>query len=365
MNDGWRVEWFVLANRAQIPTWHPIYIHLKSAAEAEAKAKELKALVPAVKALAVQPATADYRIVGVLRVGDAHPLGVAVPPDHPGVTQWQSQRYASGERVWLSLPVGAYTNYNSIAEAEAALAAEKEGPAPRPQPETVEDFSKEKLTTGTVEPPAKPKPPQKTNNEKPPTTVPQANWQKPQPFSTKHAGPITGGKVVDLDAEKAKHELEEKVAALEKERDQWKEKAARTEPAQWRDNPGDLAAVRAKLDANAAIDFYEALEQKLKGTPEWRAYLDERLEEHLNAARRIREQYAAEDKAALNADPKERGIARIKNALELALRVDTSEQEAIAAFAGARRLCEEGDLDFLARLTDLSRDPAPPERGIA
>ena len=108
MNDGWRVEWFVLANRAQIPTWHPIYIHLKSGAEAEAKAKELKALVPAVKALAVQPTTADYRIVGVLRVGDAHPLGVAVPPDHPGVNQWQSQRYASGERVWLSLPVGAY-----------------------------------------------------------------------------------------------------------------------------------------------------------------------------------------------------------------------------------------------------------------
>jgi len=174
--------------------------------------------------------------------------------------------------------------------------------------------------------------------------VPKADWQKPQPFSTKHAGPITGGKVVDLDAEKAKHELEEKVAALEKERDQWKEKAARTEPAQWRDNPDDLAAVWAKLDANAAIDFYEALEQKLKGTPEWWAYLDERLEEHLNAARRIREQYAAEDEAALNADPKERGIARIKNALELALRADTSEQEAIAAFAGARRLCEEAIL---------------------
>jgi hypothetical protein len=179
-------------------------------------------------------------------------------------------------------------------------------------------------------------------------------------------------RVVDLEKERLERllsEAQDKLTETERVRDEWKLTAEamrqqHTEGA-WRDTPDDLAAAWAAADADKAIDFLEALEAKLKRTPEWRAYMDERIRETMENLNRMRMEREAEDKAAVNADPHERRIARIKNALELALRADTPEQEALAAFAGARRMCEDGDLDFLERLTDAKRDPDPARRGIA
>jgi len=44
-------------------------------------------------------------------------------------------------------------------------------------------------------------------------------------------------------------------------------------------------------------------------------------------------------------------IARIKNALVMALRPDTDDHQRNAAFAGALRMCQDGDLAFLDRLS--------------
>jgi hypothetical protein len=49
----------------------------------------------------------------------------------------------------------------------------------------------------------------------------------------------------------------------------------------------------------------------------------------------------------------------------MALRSDTDQHERNAAFAGALRMCEDGDLVFLDRLSTAPPDPLPPSTQIA
>jgi hypothetical protein len=201
--------------------------------------------------------------------------------------------------------------------------------------------------------------PSSTRSASKPFAVPKQEWPK----TGKPADPPHGNKVVDLEeqrlrcaAEERAAELEKKLAATERDRDQWKTTAQQSEPQQWREAPDDFAKSMRNTDIIEAINFYNVLEHHLRGTPEWNAFIDERLRRALGDQRKIAEDIAADKKADANADPKERRIARIRRALELALHKDTDATERTAAFDALLRMTTDGDLGFLDRLSDADRD---------
>jgi hypothetical protein len=162
-------------------------------------------------------------------------------------------------------------------------------------------------------------------------------------------------------AEEKAAELEKRLAAAEKERDQWKTTAQQPKPQQWRDAPDDFARSMRVTDIQQAINFYDLLGDYLRGTAEFSAYMDERLRRALGDQRDIDEKIAVDKKAEVNADPKERHIARIRRVLELALHKDTAIAERTAAFDALLRMTADGDLAFFARLTDADHDSPSPQ----
>jgi hypothetical protein len=63
---------------------------------------------------------------------------------------------------------------------------------------------------------------------------------------------------------------------MESDRNFWRSAAKKEAP--WREALGDFAKAAVATDANKAIDAMEALQDALRGTPEWRAYQDELFE---------------------------------------------------------------------------------------
>jgi hypothetical protein len=203
-------------------------------------------------------------------------------------------------------------------------------------------------------------------HKNPPKNPPRADWTDGLKDKKKET-------VVNLDAEKARREteeatkkvadLEQKLTGIESDRNFWCSAAEKEAP--WREAPGDFARAAVATDANKAIAAMEALQDALRGTPEWRAYQDELFENFARTANKIKEERDAEKRAELVADPKEQRIARIKNTLVMALRPDTDEHQRNAAFAGVLRMCEGGDLAFLDRLSTAPSDTSPPTAQIA
>jgi hypothetical protein len=209
-------------------------------------------------------------------------------------------------------------------------------------------------------------------HENPPENPPRADWTTGDSRGSGRTGGLKDRKketVVNFDAAKARREAEEaakKVADLEQKVTEAERRARAAGPQpQWREAPDDFAKAAVTTDANKAIDAMEALQDALRGTPEWRAYQDELFENFARTANTIKEERDAEKRAELVADPKEQRIARIKNALVMALRPDTDEHQRDAAFAGVLRMCEGGDLAFLDRLSTAPSDTSPPTAQIA
>jgi hypothetical protein len=209
-------------------------------------------------------------------------------------------------------------------------------------------------------------------HENPPENPPRADWTTGDSRGSGRTGGLKDRKketVVNLDAAKARREaeeatkkvadLEQKLTGMESDRNFWRSAAEKEAP--WREAPGDFAKAAVATDPNKAIDAMEALQDALRGTPEWRAYQDELA----RTANKIKEERDAEKRAELVADPKEQRIARIKNTLVMALRPDTDEHQRNAAFAGVLRMCEGGDLAFLDRLSTAPSDTSPPTAQIA
>jgi hypothetical protein len=331
------------------------------------------------------PLDGDIRVIGFhidLDEG-GEPSGSeweAVHAEHPDAQHWDIKRYepAVDEYSWVT--IADWLNSREEAEAEAnrfrseqyrSSEAPETPKKPNRPPESDGSLVEKRPGDGSPATGAaanaksesiKQNPAAKGKNPNPPKNPARADW--------------TGGAkgkqqetVVNLEAVKARREAEEaakKVADLEQKLTEAERRTAAAGPQpQWCEAPDDFAKAAVSTDVNAAIDAMEALQDALRGTPEWRAYQDDLFKRFAQTANKIKEERDAERRAELAADLKEQRIARIKNALYMALRPDTDEHQRNAAFAGVLRMCEDGDLSFLDRLSTEPPDPAPPTARIA
>jgi hypothetical protein len=322
----------------------------------------------------LNPHDGDIRAVGVRVVApeaeDGSVNDAEFPEchaEHPDAVGWRIQRYEPVTRAdgtedfdWIEIADG----YDDLASAEEAAQrhrreqyysesiSETPEAVNRPQDgSAAATANSESIKQGSA---AKP--------TKKPTSPPRADWTGGLKDKNKEAA-------VNLEAANARREAEEtakKVADLEQKLTEAERRAAVAGPQpQWRETPDDFAKAAVSDNANAAIHAMEALQDALRGTPEWRAYQEELFQEFARTTNKIKEERDAEKRAELAADPKEQRIARIKNALVMALRSDTDEHQRNAAFAGALRMCEDGDLAFLDRLSTAPPDPLSPTAQIA
>jgi hypothetical protein len=313
------------------------------------------------------PQDGDIRVIGrwIDRDEGGTPIGSdwkAVHAEHPNAQHWDVERHepAADEYGWETL--ADWCNSREDAEAEAnPLRREHDYSESITKPPEAENRPQDACQTTaasansesiTETPTAK--------RKNPPKNPPRADWTDGLKDKKKET-------VVNLDAEKARREaeeatkkvadLEQKLTGMESDRNFWRSAAEKEAP--WREAPGDFAKAAVATHANKAIDAMEALQDALRGTPEWRAYQNELFENFARTANKIKEERDAEKRADLVADPKEQRIARIKNALVMALRPDTDEHQRDAAFAGVLRMCD-GDLAFLDRLSTAPSDTSPP-----